>query len=205
MIITFSGIDGSGKSTCAEMAKSIMESMQSDVIIADAMKSGRYIEELKTIAYKERQKLRDCFSPDMLNIAWTSDLIHNYEKVQNEANNVDNIIFHRSELCCRVYSRLFSPDSSIVDSILDHYNIHYDLSVFLSIDPEIAYQRIMKRSNISELTSKEDLDMLINANRIYQIYLQKTKFKNIHIIDATKPFESIYDELKKLINDYKKY
>lgn len=209
IVIAISGIDGSGKSTCAEYIKKILEDQGFKTIIIDAMKNGPVIEKLKQIAHNNNMDLRKCFPPDVINMSWTFDLIYNYVKyVEDYSQQGYAIIFHRSELCCRVYSRLFDVNNSIVDDFLDRFGINYTSQLFLEIDPSVAYDRIKVRNLNNAITEKEQLEYLIEASNLYNVYVEQRQ-DNIYRINANVSQASLFEQLtiwvKKLLESSRDY
>lgn len=195
-IITISGIDGSGKSTCAEAVKDILQSMNMRAVVVDAMKNGVFIEMLQMLAQKNQIPLRQSFSPDLINLSWTLDLLYNHETlIKKLLMEGVYVVLHRSELCCRVYSRLFSPNNDMIDAILDRYCFNYHVNIYLDITPEVAFERVKRRSSHTE---KETLGNMIQASKLYQKYLNDEKYKSFFRIDTEKSFESVYKNLKEL-------
>lgn len=197
-LFTVSGIDGSGKSTCSIIIKDILESIGGKAVIVDAMKNGIFVDTLKDNSkYLNYDDLRSDLSPELLNLAWTSDLIYNYEtNVRRYLNQGYNVILHRSELCCRVYSKLFSSQSNLVDSALDNYHFDYSMSFFVDTAPELALKRINERSCSKRVTGKETLSNLRLASDLYKEYLASPKYKHIHKIDGSLFISDIKKELE---------
>lgn len=200
-IYAISGIDGSGKSTCAEMIKSLLElNGAHKTVIVDAMQSGEFINDLKRIAKEKNDSIRNIFSPATLNVMWLAELVSSYEyQAKKLSEEGYNVIFHRSELCCRVYSKLFDPTDLLVDRILDLCNLRYDMQIHLKIDPAMAYQRIIGRSGPTKMTQKETLCNLITANKIYSEYLQQARYKNVCFVNSTISKEQLSKELEAII------
>ena len=134
-IIALSGIDGSGKSTCIDIINSLLhEQGANKIVIYDSMNQGVFSEMLKHISSRRGIPFRTLFSPELINIVWMSDLIYIFDQLIKPAMaDNDYIILHRSELCCRVYSRLFNPCSNTIDRCLDGFSFNYDLNIFLDI------------------------------------------------------------------------
>lgn len=197
-LITVSGIDGSGKSTCSIIIKEIFESINEKAIIIDAMKNGIFLNALRNNnGYLNRDDLRHIYSPELLNMGWMFDLIYNYEtNVQQYLKQGYNVILHRSELCCRVYSKLFSSKSYIVDSTLDNYCFDYSLSFFVDTIPELALKRINERSYNRRTTKKESLYNLKLASDLYNDYLALPKYNHIIKIDGALSIPDIKKELE---------
>lgn len=198
-IIAISGIDGSGKSTCADMIKKILEKQGLESVILDSMKGGPIVTELMSLCECYHSSPRKMISPMLFNLAWTTDLIYNYEKnVKSIIESGKSVILHRSELCCRVYSKLFDTKNDLIDIILNRQQITYDMHFFLDINPQKAYKRIMGRSP-DELTDKECLEKLMEADEIYRNYLKTTSYINTNIIKSDIPKDQLENTLRDTI------
>lgn len=179
-IITISGIDGSGKSACANWIKEILLSAGINSTVVHAMKDGFFAENLRLEAKKRHYNLREFCSADMINLSWTADMIYVYEtKIRSLLEKNIVVILHRSDLCCRVYSRVFAPESDMVDSILNNYNYHSDLNLYLEISPYTAAQRIEMRTHSYVKTEKETLNKLMLAMQWYDKYLQMPCYHDV--------------------------
>ena len=201
-LIALSGIDGSGKSTCAATLKLLLESKgKNNVSIEDAMQSGLFFPTLKAISQEKKRNIRETYCSNSINLSWTADLLLNYEcRIKNLLREKDFVILHRSELCCRVYSRLFSPQNDMIDRILDKYDFKYDLLIFLNIDPNLSYQRILQRSSLKSPSEKEEFDMLVAADNLYKDYLRRFKYKDVMTLDASLSPKAMYEQLNALVD-----
>lgn len=200
-IITLSGIDGSGKSTCIDIIKNLLiETGAKKIATIDSMKPGVLFNVLKKDSANMHKDIRELFSPNLINAVWTADLIRNYEKTIKPAlSDFDYILLHRSELCCRVYSKLFNPDDDSIDCVLNNCSFHYDTSIFLDITPIIAYERICQRNGISPTTTKESLEMLVRANDLYKEYLDLPKYRDVITLNSAVSKNILEDQLREVI------
>lgn len=197
-LIALSGIDGSGKSTISEKIKEHLNSLgYKKIVLIDAMKQGIYTQQLELNGVQE---IRDTFSADIINLTWTADLIYTYENiVKSFLCSGYIVILHRSDLCCRVYSKLFSPKSTMIDKILNKYNIFYDLHIHLETIPKFAYNRISNRDG-KVITEKEKYKNLIKASNLYKKYLKMSRHKNIEIVNNNFSIEDTMQKIKYIIS-----
>ena len=202
-IIALSGIDGSGKSTCIDIINSLLhEQGANKIVIYDSMNQGVFSEMLKHISSRRGIPFRTLFSPELINIVWMSDLIYIFDQLIKPAMaDNDYIILHRSELCCRVYSRLFNPCSNTIDRCLDGFSFNYDLNIFLDIDPSIAYERICERKKRYPITEKESRKMLSEADRLYKKYLLLPPYCDMQRVNTGCSINNVESQLRKIINN----
>lgn len=204
-IITLSGIDGSGKSTCEDIIKDLLyEFGAKKIACMDSMKPGALSNVLKQISVQKKISVRENFSPSLINIVWMADLLFNYEHyIQPALNEFDCIILHRSELCCRTYSKLFNPDDDTIDIVLDNHSLHYDMNIFLNIAPSIAYERICKRNGACPNTEKESIELLTRADSIYKEYISLPRYRNMVSVDTGTPKAVVKEQLRDVIKKIK--
>lgn len=184
-LIMISGIDGSGKTTVAEGIKNYLLGMGiENVVIVDAMKGGCYTRQLKKCSI-DNTNIRQKFSPELLNLTWSADLVYTYEKiVKPYLEKGYYVILHRSDLCCRVYSKVFAENDFISERMIDPANIRADLHFYLNIPPELAYERISVRQEEKTIEVKEKIEYLKRASEIYQHYLDEVRYKNVISINV---------------------
>lgn len=184
-LIAISGIDGSGKTTVAEMIKEYLGEIGiQNVVIVDAMKGGCYTRQLKRFC--DNNELRQSFSPELLNLTWSADLIYTYNYIVIPYINAGyNVIMHRSDLCCRVYSRLFAKDDLISQKLIDTLDIHPNLHIYLDVTPEMAYERISLRNDGQAIEVKEKVEYLKKAEEMYQQYLNDARYRNVITVDTS--------------------
>ena len=202
-IIAISGIDGSGKSTCANLIKEYLNSKGISAVIIDAMKEGIVLTELKNLINCNNAELRTALSPGTYNLCWIAELLYNFaQKVQKHIDSGEFVILHRTELCCRVYSRLFDPICDATDRILNCVNLNYDIHIFLQISPEEAYKRILLRST-DGITDKEMLDLLKEASKLYSMYLSTSCYSDTVLIESNCSFEHLASQVQTIMTRYK--
>lgn len=181
-----SGIDGSGKTTVAEGIKNYLLGVGiKNVVIVDAMKGGCYTRQLKECSV-DNTNMRQKFSPELLNLTWSADLLYTYEKiVKPYLEKGYYVILHRSDLCCRVYSKVFAEEDTISQKLIDTLELQPDLHIYLDVMPEVAYQRILKRNQDQHLEFKERIEYMRKAHALYQHYLQQKMYCNVVIVDSS--------------------
>jgi thymidylate kinase len=202
-LIAVCGIDGSGKTTIANEIKQYFVSHGMErCIVIDAMKGGKYIEHLKTVAVQTGISMRELYSPEILNIAWSLDLIDKYENIVKPYLKKDYIvILHRSDLCCRTYSQLFSQRTSVINRILDNAAFQVDLHIYLDVEPEIAYHRIQARNQGGNITEKEQLQRLRSAKHIYIDLLATSRYSDVIRINGNEELNEILNSMRQKLDN----
>lgn len=194
-LIMLSGIDGSGKSTLAASLQRSLDARGQRSVIVDAMKNGHYMEQLKRIT-REGAALRERFSAEMLNLAWTADLLYNFHNVVCPAMEDGYlVIMHRSDLCCRVYSEVFAAQDALSQRLLDALELPPHRNFFLRLSPEKAYARICGRNWEKALEIKEQLACLERADALYRQHLQTARYRETISLDAERPVLELANEI----------
>lgn len=200
-LITISGIDGSGKTTAAGMLSKYLHEFNNKVVILDAMKGGGYTKQLHDCC-KSKEEARGVFTPELYNLTCCANLVYTYNSiVLPYLKEGYNVILHRSDLCCRVYSRLFAENDYISQMMIDSLKIHPDVQFYLNVSPGIAHERIMKRNAGMNSELKEKLEYLKRAEVTYQYYLQTYQYRNVVSIDADVSVEKVVDTMFCYINN----
>lgn len=185
-LIMISGIDGSGKTTVAEGIKNYLLGVGiKNVVIVDAMKGGCYTRQLKECSV-DNTNMRQKFSAELLNLTWSADLLYTCENiVKPYLGKGYYVILHRSDLCCRVYSKVFAEKDFISERLIDTTDIQPDLHLYLHIPPELAYERIAIRNGGQAIEMKEKIEYLKKAAEIYQYYLNEVRYNNVISVDTS--------------------
>lgn len=201
-LIMISGIDGSGKTTVAEGIKNYLLGVGiENVVIVDAMKGGCYTRQLKECSV-DNTNMRQKFSAELLNLTWSADLLYTYENIVKPYLEKDYyVILHRSDLCCRVYSKVFTENDFISERMIDTADIQSDLHFYLYIPPELAYERILLRNGGQAIEVKERIEYLKKSVEIYQHYLNDDRYKNVISVDTSILFEEVLEMILRKIID----
>lgn len=206
MYIGVSGVDGSGKTTIIESISDFLrEITKKKVVVCDAMKGGGYNAELrKTDGYLDGKRTFDTFfSPEIVNLAYCADLYENYHNIIQPALCGDRIVVsHRSRLCCKVYSEVFSAKMNLVNLLLNAVPFP-DLLIYLRTSPEIALKRVYSREKKEGIPvgRKENLQVFKKANELYDIEIGKTS-ANIIVINGDQEKEKVEKEVREVLETY---
>lgn len=148
MYIGISGIDGSGKTTISKIISDfISTNFNAKTFLCDAMKPGCYNNELRGVEklLNDNELYDEFFSREIVNLAYSADLYENYTNIIKPKQDKGYIVIsHRSRLCCRVYSEIFSEKLAIVNTIMQSVPFP-DILFYLKTSPEIAMDRIYRR------------------------------------------------------------
>jgi dTMP kinase len=74
-----------------------------------------------------------------------------------------------------------------------------DLTIFLSVSPEIAYERVCLRGNLDAI-EQQGLQFLLNVNDAYERFL--VDYPNVMRIDANQPMDKVQEDLLNQFNHW---
>ncbi|MCL2610616.1 MAG: hypothetical protein FWE02_02950 [Defluviitaleaceae bacterium] len=104
MLIAVCGIDGSGKSSCIEYAKSYFEATKKEVVQIDPMKNGSIMPQLKNFTkMKGEEWYNHSFDKTVTNVCYALDALFFLSELKVSSH--DKIILsHRYDICCKELS-----------------------------------------------------------------------------------------------------
>ena len=196
-LITFSGIDGSGKSTlCEKIFRYYNERCPS------AMLSGFgnriFTNELEIIAQDLQSTKNEVFSDYICNIAWLCDLSYTgINLISPLLKSGKNVFVDRYCLCAKVYS--MATTTQHIEELFELYTCLPvpDICIYLSIDPCESMKRILNRDKKRAYYETENYLKKIKAT--YDEFIPKENYR-IEIIDASQPLENLFKESIGLID-----
>lgn len=120
-------------------------------------------------------------------------------------NNNYNAIYERSALSCKnIFAKLNYEDNNIneeemniFNELYDNFNIKPHIFIYLKTDPNIAYERIIKRSRDCE--KNISIEYIKKVHDKYEELFSSNLIKNIYIVDANNDLETVYNEVKNII------
>ncbi|MFA5406087.1 MAG: dTMP kinase [Candidatus Nanoarchaeia archaeon] len=185
MLITFEGIDGSGKTTQTRLLKKWLESQGKQVILTEEPTNN----EIGNILKKQMKTNTHSWVEAIL---FAADRALHCEQVI--IPNLDKIV-----ICDRyTHSTLAYQTSMGLDhkwvTCLNKNAPTPDLTIYLDIKPETAMKRISKRNK--QTIKYEKLALL---KKVRQEYL-RMKSKKFIIINAEKPIKDLFKEIRMIVN-----
>lgn len=184
MFISFSGIDGSGKTTHAKVLADNLRKMGYDILLVHGFKPKVYSKELIDIANLYSQDFHQLFSENVRMVSFILDLINLQKNVIIPAlNNRRIVIAEKYFLDTIVYAPLLGGDEELV-TIFSQIVLEPDVYILLDLNPEIACDRVRKRSESQQLliSPKEGIEIARKASK--KFIENYRDFKDI-LIDTT--------------------
>lgn len=201
-LISFSGIDGSGKSTLINCLKEYLNKIGIlNVSICDAAKPCVYNNKINSIAQSLNGNMFNVFGTDLVNFCYAIDYIKNLEyQVIPALVNGDIVIMHRNEMCCKAYSMAYNCNMRILNRILSSFP-RPDLHFYLDIDPGISIERLNKRRKTTGETPtyKENYDTLTKVRNNYFSLIQN-EYSSVQIVDASLDVIEVNNIIQNKVN-----
>ena len=195
MFITFEGIDGSGKTTQAQLLYKYLKDKK-----IDCMLGSEPLPFVKDVCQQ--------FDLDKRAILLLMEVQRSIDvkQIKNSLNTNKVVILDRyidSTYAYQHYGRKISMKKIewLERFIFGENMIMPDLTFLLDIDPLVAKERLKTRDNLSK-TDKENLSFF---KRVREGYLEMAMMDNrIHIIKANNNIVEQHKEIIQIINEYGK-
>lgn len=171
MNVCFCGIDGVGKSYYIKKINDIMNQNGEKNYIYNPMKNGKNIATLCD-NIPQLKSIYNIYDATLISMVYALDLYYSMKKMNDNSIN----LIHRGAISCKIYAKMRGADVNVINSICNM--IPYpDLTIFMSINPEIAFERIVKRS-ISGRSWKEEYTNLRIADKYFNDYYEVERLKH---------------------------
>lgn len=193
-LIVFEGISGAGKET------------QAKLLVKYLRGKGRQVEiifhptpRLKNTLKEWRKEKIDSVSESFLFIGDRFDIVK--RKLLPALRQGKFIISLRNRLSTLVYQGETDWEVKLIEFLYAAFEPQPDILFYFDLEPKIVLLRINKRSRKTgeEKGKFEKLELLKKKRKRYQNLLGN--FKNVVIIDASKPIDKIQQDIVKSISD----
>jgi len=181
--IVFEGIDGSGKSSCADAVSKILGKNRDVIRTAEPTDEG--------IGAFIRSSLN--LIPEAEALLFVADRAQHTHIMRQWVNDGKIVI------CDRYYASTLAYQSSSMNgrsvgiewlkAMNDHVIMEPDITFLFDIDPEIGLERVESRG------SKSKFETLEYLREVRSNYLKIAKERNFVIIDASMPKEKVTEEV----------
>lgn len=195
MFITFEGIDGSGKTTQAQLLYKYLKDKK-----IDCMLGSEPLPFVKNVCQQFDLEKRAILL--LMEVQRSIDV----KQIKNSLNTNKVVLLDRyidSTYAYQHYGRKISMKKIewLERFIFGENMIMPDLTFLLDIDPLVAKERLKTRDNLSK-TDKENLSFF---KRVREGYLEMAMMDNrIHIIKANNNIVEQHKEIIQIINEYGK-
>jgi deoxyadenosine/deoxycytidine kinase len=190
-VIIIDGNIGSGKST-------IIEKLKKDNFLTKSEKLNNF-EPWIQLYYKNMKKYA---------LGFQLEVLMSHMKNKYLVKDKSLTVLERSPLSCLYIFGKHLLEKNIL-SQLEHdlcirVNEEYGWIpkniIYLQTSPEIAYQRVINRNRSGENNISKEY--LISLNNYYNKLYGRNIEYNIHIINADRNIDLVYNDVKKIIKDY---
>jgi len=196
ILISFEGIDGSGKTTQINLLKRYLEEKGYEVLVTREPGGTRISEKIRSVILDPENTAMWEITEMLLYASARAQLVHEVIKPAIESGKI--VICDRfidSSLAYQGYGRQISLDDIIKVNNIALDGIMPSLTFFLDIPPEAALKRRLSSSQPDRI----EQESLKFYNKVYEGYLSIVSAypDRIKSINADRDAESIFQEIKK--------
>ena len=189
ILIVFEGIDGSGKSTQAEILLERLQEEDFDVVYFREPSKGKWGRKIKKKALHP-----DSLTPEEELDLFLKDRRENVEKNLKPALKKKRVvILDRYYYSTIAYQGAKGIDEKLIRRMNEEFVIEPDLVFIFDIDPQKGLERIENRKKKDRLFEREDY--LVKVREIFRSFKGE---KFVHI-DALKSKEEISKEIQEIV------
>lgn len=189
ILIVFEGIDGSGKSTQAEILMKMLQKKGFDVVYFQEPSKGKWGRKIKKKALHP-----DSLAPEEELDLFQKDRKENVEKNLKPALEKKRVvIMDRYYYSTIAYQGAKGIDEKRIRKMNEEFVVQPDLVFILDIDPQKGLERIENRKKKYRLFEREEY--LVKVRKIFK----SLKGKNFIHINALKSKEEISKEIKEIV------
>lgn len=188
ILIVFEGIDGSGKSTQAEILLERLQEEDFDAVYFREPSKGKWGRKIKKKALHS-----DSLSPEEELDLFQKDRRENVEKNLKPALKKKRVvILDRYYYSTIAYQGAKGIDEKMIRRMNEEFVVEPDLVFIFDIDPQKGLERIENRKKKDKLFEREDY--LVKVREIFRSF-KGEKFRHI---DALKSKEEIRKEIEEI-------
>jgi len=193
--IAIEGIDGSGKTTIANLLYNELSKMYNKIILMKEPYDNDLSKKIKEIISKEHEKNLDYGY--LLALLFTADRSIKNIDLKKYLNNDYIVISDRSIYSTFSYQILYEGINIEWLKCVSKYIIRPDITFILDVDPKIAVERINLRSK--NITSYENIEFLRKVRENFLKLKEIFSEDNIIYIDGEEKPEEILEKILNII------
>ena len=207
-LIAVEGMDGSGKSTTVSYITDQLNQRGQKAICTREVGGTPIAEELRNLAFKTRPDEKIDPLARLL-MVYASRIQHIREILEPNIAKGIHVVTDRYNDSTRVYQGVIdglSESMAHLEACLPLRMVGgcADHTVFIDVDPEVAFSRGIARANVDNDVYKNKLDMAKKIADAYRKLLEtrkRTVSSSVFVIDGNKPL----DHVKYQLNDFIDY
>lgn len=199
-VISIEGIDGSGKSTICKM---LSEELSAENTPISTMHEPVH-EDLLNVLHNMLTNTYNANTIHVKQMLYAIDRQMHQCKIQGKLNQDGCVILDRYTDSMVAYAVLNAshrhmPEDELNEFAewtrrLDRFTIQPTLTILLKVNPETAYKRICLREG--KMIVQDCVDDL---KKLDEIYTQMVDERGFVVIDANRPFEEVYADVKRAV------
>ncbi|MEM7821793.1 MAG: dTMP kinase [Candidatus Aenigmatarchaeota archaeon] len=188
--IVFEGLDGSGKTVQAALLKQWLKERGIKCITTKEPTENITGNLLKVTLYLEK------LSPVADALLFAADRAEHLDKEIKQALKDGNIVISERYVYANLaYQTAQGVDEKFIEKI-NEFAIKPDLVILLDVPADVALKR--KWNVLYYLPSKFEKSIQFNE-KVRRNYLRLAKKYNMKVIDATKPQDEVFEEVKEIV------
>ncbi|MFP3167180.1 MAG: dTMP kinase [Candidatus Nanopusillus sp.] len=196
--IAIDGIDGSGKTTIANLLYNELSKRYNKIILMKEPYDNDLSKKIKEIILKEHEKNFD--NGYLLALLFTADRSIKNIDLKKYLNNNYIVISDRSIYSTFSYQILYEGISIEWLKCVSKYIIRPDITFILDVDPKIAVERINSRGK--NITSYENIEVLRKVRENFLKLKEIFPNDNIIYIDGEEKPEKILEKILNIIENH---
>ncbi len=192
--ICFCGLDGSGKTTQAELLKNYFEGKGLSVKVIHGFKPSVHARCLREVCRRYDLSYYETFTPEVRFTAYILDMYDKYYSLIERALSMgDIVICDKYKIESKIYAPLLDCNQELVDKMLDILP-NPDISIYMNLSVNEARKRLMARVKLTgeKLEKKCDFDIMERAKIRFDLYCNENDY---FVCDASLEKEQIHEQI----------
>lgn len=201
--ICFCGLDACGKSTQAKYLMDYFLEYGVKSQVVHGFKNGRHSEKLKEQVGILNGVFHNSYTPEMRSLSYVCDIMEKYiDVIKPLIDNGVYVISDKYKVESLVYAPLFDCRKELIYPFINIIP-NPDIYIYLSIEPQISYQRLLKRVCVTgeTLSPKDDIKCMIKSKTRFDEFYNNND--NCFLIDANNDEKDIHDNILRLLYEKK--
>jgi dTMP kinase len=193
MIISFEGIDGTGKTTFAKYTQKYLE---------NSGKKVYFTYEPTNSPINVKNLIEEKLDPLSQALLFMADRVEHIKKIREHLKNKEIVVIDRYVDSTFAYQGsllvpLFKSKKKAYD-YLDHlyapFRLDPDFTFLFLVDPQLGSNRVENR------TVKEYFENIKTLKKVQEFYIYLSKFRNFMIIDSNRDLDTVWKDVKKYLD-----
>lgn len=202
-LITFEGIEGSGKSTQASLFHEWLVSQGTDALLTREPGGTRLGEEVRSLLLHTETVRIDALPEMFLYLACRAQIVREVIAPSLDAGKVVVVDrFYDSTVAYQGWGRRI--DLSVIDTMnrIATGGLVPDLTLILDVDPETGFERLRRREN-GQQQDRIEAEEITFHRRVREGFIELARReRRCRLVDGRKSIDDIQAELRRLYSDF---